>query len=64
MVHGLHAEAHAAMFVDLQHLDLDHVALGQLVAHVLDALVGDLGDMHQVVLTGQDIHGRIRCRSV
>jgi hypothetical protein len=38
----LDAETDAALLVDLQNLDLDDVTLGELVAHVLDALLGDL----------------------
>src|SRR5690349_21006127 len=41
-LHGLHRQADAALLVDFQHLDLHHVAFLELVADLLDALVGDL----------------------
>src|SRR5688572_8969577 len=51
---GLHRQADAALLVDFQHLDLDHVAFLELVRDLLDALVGDLRDVHQAVLARQD----------
>ena len=40
--------------VDLEHLDAHDVAFLELVADPLDALVGDLRDVHQAVLARQD----------
>src|SRR5690606_12829299 len=53
-VYRLHAEADAALLVDLEHLHLDHIAFLELVADLLDALVGDLRDVHQAIATRQD----------
>src|SRR4029450_1857895 len=50
-----HAEPHAALAVDFEDLHADHVAFAQLVADTLDALVGDLRDVHEAVLAGQDL---------
>src|SRR5690606_11959064 len=51
---SLHRQADAALLVDFQHLDLDDVAFLELVGDLLDALVGDLGDVDQAVLAGGD----------
>src|SRR5690606_35892835 len=56
--HGLHRQADAALLVDFQHLDLDHVAFAELVGDLLHALSGDLRDVHQAVLARQDGHER------
>src|SRR6202000_86928 len=55
-VDGLHAEADTPLLVDLQHLDLDHIAFLELVADALDTLFGDLRDVHQAVAARQDGH--------
>lgn len=49
-----HAEANAALPVDLEHLDPNDVAFAELVADVLDALLGNLRDMHETVAARQD----------
>ena len=49
-----HAQADAALPVDLEHLHAHDVAFLELVADALDALVGDLRDVHQAVLARQD----------
>src|SRR5690606_8705514 len=55
---GLDRQADAALLVDFQHLDLDHVAFLELVGDLLHALAGDLRDVHQSVLARQDGHER------
>src|SRR5690606_4522033 len=55
---GLDRQADAALLVDFQHLDLDHVAFLELVGDPLHALAGDLRDVHQAVLARQDGHER------
>jgi hypothetical protein len=50
----LDRQADAALLVDFQHLDLDDVAFLELVGDLLDALVGDLRDVHQAVLARGD----------
>ena len=44
------------MAVHLEHLDADVVALGELVGNALDALIGDLRDVHEPVPAGEDVH--------
>src|SRR6185437_4460724 len=51
-----HRETDPALAVDLQHFHADDIAFLQLVAHALDALVGDLRDVHQAVAARQDGH--------
>src|SRR5690606_16073615 len=53
-VDGLHAQANTALLVDFEHLHLDDIAFGKLVAHLLDALVGDLRNVHESVTSRQD----------
>ena len=48
----LAGEVPAALLVDLHELDPHHVAHLAGVLHLLDALVGQLGDMHQTILPG------------
>ena len=38
----LHGQSYAALTIDCKHLHLNNVALGQLVADLFNALVGDL----------------------
>ena len=52
---SLHGQLDATLFVRLQHLDLDDLALGQVVRDLLDALVGDLADVQQAILAGQQV---------
>src|SRR6185437_1802203 len=49
-----HGQTDAALTVDFQHLHADDIAFFQLVTHALDALVGDLGDVHQAVAARED----------
>src|ERR1700733_1279312 len=49
-----HRQANTALTVHFQHLHANHIALLELVADALDALVGDLRDVHQAVPAGQD----------
>src|SRR5688572_11042119 len=49
-----HAQAHAALAIDLEHLDAHDVAFLELVADAFDALVGDLRDVHETVAARQD----------
>src|SRR5262245_37672825 len=44
-----HAQAHAALAVDFEHLHAHVVAFLELVGHALDALLADLRDVHQAV---------------
>ena len=55
---GLHRQAHAALVVGLEHLDLHDLAFLQVVGDVVDALVGDLRDVQQAVLAGQQLDDR------
>src|SRR5262249_49593434 len=49
-----HRQADAPLAIDLEDLHANHVALAQLVADALDALVGDLRDVHQAITPRQD----------
>src|SRR5213079_3149524 len=49
-----HAEPDAALAIYLEHLHAHDVALFELVAHALDALVRDLRDVHEAVAARQD----------
>ena len=51
-------EADLARLVDLEHLDVDHVALLEHVGHLLHALVGDLRDVQQAVGARHDLDER------
>src|ERR1700722_14748335 len=53
-----HRQAHASLAIDFEHLHAHHVAFLELVADALDALLGDLRDMHQTVAARQDGHER------
>jgi hypothetical protein len=54
----LHAERDAVrLVVDLDDLDLDHLADGQHLGRVVDAAPGDVGDMQQAV-DAAEIHER------
>src|SRR5580704_6599469 len=53
-IDAAHGESHAALPVDLEYFHAHDIAFLELVAHPLDALVGDLRDMHQAVTAGQD----------
>jgi hypothetical protein len=53
-VDAAHRQAHAALAIDFQHLHAHHVAFLELVADALDALLGDLRDVHQAIATRQD----------
>ena len=52
----LAGEVDAALLVDLGDLDPHHVADLAGVLHLLDALVGQLGDVNQAVLAGSQLH--------
>src|SRR3990167_2663152 len=52
---SLHGQLDAALFIRLQHLDLDDLALGQVIGDLLHALMGDLADVQQAVLAGQQV---------
>src|SRR6185437_17167275 len=49
-----HGQADAPLTVDFEHLHAHHISLLELVAHSLDALVGDLGDVYEPVTSGED----------
>src|SRR5438309_919878 len=51
-----HRQADASLAVDLEHLHANHIPFLELVADTLDALVGDLRDVHQAVAPGEDGH--------
>src|SRR5690606_5682354 len=51
----LHGQLDAALLVGLQHLHAHHLAFLEVVVHVLHALVGDLADVQQTVLAGQQV---------
>src|SRR2546421_5692451 len=53
-----HGKADASLTIDLQNLHADDISLLELVADTLDALVGDLRDVHQAVAARQDGHER------
>src|SRR5574340_1220999 len=53
---GLHAQADFAFFIHLQDLDPNNLTFLDVVAHVVDPLVGDLRDMKQAVAAGNQIH--------
>src|SRR5471032_948044 len=55
---GLSRKAHAALVVSLQHLHLHDLAFLQVIRNRVHALVGDLRDMQQAVLAGQQLHDR------
>ena len=48
----LHRQAYAALFISLQHLDLDRLAFLEVIGNAGDALMADLGDVQQAVLAG------------
>ncbi len=56
--HVLHGQVDAAHLVDLKDLDVYFVADLQLVFDLLDAALGDLGDMHAAFLAGHQLHER------
>src|SRR5690606_19283190 len=49
-----HAQTNAPLTIDFQHFHADHVAFLELVADALHALIGNLRDVHEAVLAGQD----------
>src|SRR5258708_40292809 len=51
-----HRQANAPLPIDLQHLHANHIALFELVADALDALVRDLRDVHEPVAARQYRH--------
>src|ERR1700733_4145703 len=53
-IHTAHRKAHAALAVDLEHLDAHDIAFLQLVTHPFDAFIGDLRDVHEAVAARQD----------
>src|SRR6185295_13689351 len=55
---GLHRQAQPALVVGLEHLDLDDLAFLDVIGDLVDALLGDLRDVQQTVLAGQDLHDR------
>src|SRR3546814_20568639 len=58
LIDDAHRQANLAARVDLEDLDLDFLAFGQDVGHLLDALVGDFADVDQTVLAAHEIHER------
>src|SRR5207245_2204271 len=54
----LHAEAHPALLVGLEDLDLHLLALFEVVGDVVDALVADLRNVEKPVLAWQKLHDR------
>jgi Zn-dependent protease with chaperone function len=58
----LAAEPDLARGVDVDHLDHHLVPFLELVAHVLDPVVGDLGDVQQAVDPGHDLDERAEIR--
>src|SRR5450631_539187 len=55
-IHVAHGQAHAALAIDLEHLDAHHIAFLELVADTLDPLFGNLRDVDQTVAARQDGH--------
>mmetsp|Transcript_27397 Transcript_27397/g.85538 ORF Transcript_27397/g.85538 Transcript_27397/m.85538 type:complete len:456 (+) Transcript_27397:416-1783(+) len=51
-----HGEPELAVVPHLADPDLDLLALLQVVVNVVDALVGDAGDVHEAVARGADVH--------
>ena len=57
LFHALHRQADAAaLLVDIEDGDLDHVADGDDLGRVLDEFAADLRDMHKAVLMNADVH--------
>src|SRR6056297_335001 len=52
----LHGQLHATTVVDIQHLHQNFLTFAQLVSHVLDAAIRDLGNVHQTILARQDVN--------
>ncbi len=61
---SLHRQLDTAFFVGLHHFDFDDLAFGQVVAHALNALVGDLADVQQSVFAGQQIDQRAKVQNL
>src|ERR1700733_2785721 len=55
-VHIAHRQTHAPLAIHLENLDPNHIAFLQLVADALDALFGDLRDVHQAVAARKNGH--------
>src|SRR5690606_4045480 len=54
----LDTQLDTAAVVHIQYLHLHHLAFFQVVADAVDALFGDLGNVHQTVSTRQNVHER------
>src|ERR1051326_1558059 len=55
-VYSFHRQAHAALVVGFQHLDLHDLAFLQVIGNGVHALVADLRDVQQAVASGQELH--------
>src|ERR1700733_7139674 len=53
-IDAAHRQSHAPLPVALETLHAHQIAFLQLVAHALDAFIGDLRDVHQSVAPGKD----------
>ncbi len=49
--HGFHAQTHPTLAVDLDDFNFNRIAFFDEVCHTLDALVADLRNVQQTVLT-------------
>src|SRR5207302_8468828 len=55
LAHGLAREVHAALAIDFGDLDIDLIADIDRILHTLHAVLGQLADVHQPILVGQDL---------
>ena len=53
---SLHGEANTSLFVGFDHLDAHLLAFLQIVGNLVDAFVGDLADMKETVLAGEQLN--------
>ena len=53
---SLHGEANTPLFVGFDHLDAHLLAFLQIVGNLVDAFVGDLADVKETVLAGEQLN--------
>src|SRR3546814_18379439 len=56
LIDDAHRQADLAARVDLEHLDLDLLPVGEDVGDLFDALVPDLRDVDEAVLAAHEVH--------
>src|SRR5580765_2768056 len=56
----LHRQLQATAVVGFQHLDADLLAFLQVIGNGIDTLVGDLADVQQTILAGQNLNDRAK----